>query len=130
MRILWLSAALVIVGVLGTVTAGASHAAIHEIVAAYCSGGDVGVIDEAGFLEPPGISDPAEGNFAQPVRASGATTGPDADGIVFISDKPNTKFPEGTEVVDVSPPPPTSLLSVSASDHPSAQHCPRASDLP
>jgi hypothetical protein len=125
-----MSTALVIAGVLGVLTAGTSHATIHEIVAAYCSGGGVGVIEDNGFLEPPGIDDPTQGNFAQPVVASGATTGPDAGGIISISDKPNAKFPEGTEVVDVDPLPPTPLLNVSESDHPSAQHCPRAADLP
>ena len=107
-----------------------ADAAIHEIVAAYCSGGGVGVISDDGFLEAPGISDPTESNFAKPVFASGATTAPDADGIVHISGKPNAKFPEGTEVVDLIPPPPTSLLQVSEADHPSAEHCPGADGLP
>jgi hypothetical protein len=124
--------AVAVATVLGVVIVGTTQAAIHEIVAAYCSGGGVGngVITDEGFLEPPGISDPTESNFAKPVMASGAVTAPDADGIVHISDKPNTKFPEGTEVVDLSPPPPTSLLQVSEADHPSAEHCPGAADLP
>ena len=131
MKFLLLAMAIVMSTTLGLLTAGSSsQAAIHEIVAAYCSGGGVGVIGEDGFLEPPGITDPAKGNFAQPVVASGATTGPDGNGIIHISGKQNAKYPEGTEVVDVIPPPPTSLLSVSESDHPSAQHCPGAADLP
>jgi hypothetical protein len=125
-----LSIAVVIAGSLGIVTGGTSHATIHEIVAAYCSGGDVGVIGDDGFLEPPGISDPSnQQTFARPVVASGAATGPDAEGIISISDKPNTKFPAGTPIVDVIPAP-EPLLVVSQSDHPSAEHCPKAVDLP
>ena len=32
-----------------------ANAAVHEISAAYCSGGDVGAINEAGFLQAPGV---------------------------------------------------------------------------
>ena len=130
MKILLPAMAVIVSVGLGLLTVGTTHAAIHEIVAAYCSGGGVGVIGDDGFLEPPGIIDPTEDNFARPVVASGATTEPDADGVIHISGKPNAKYPEGTEVVDLTPPPPTSLLNVSESDHPSAEHCPGASDLP
>jgi len=130
LKFVLLTLAAIVSVTLGLLTVSPTHAAIHEIVAAYCSGGDVGVIGDDGFLEPPGITDPTAGNFAQPVLASGATTAPDAGGVIHISDKPNAKYPEGTEVVDLTPPPPTSLLNVSESDHPSAEHCPGASDLP
>jgi hypothetical protein len=85
-----------------------ANGAIHEMVAAYCSGGDHGAIDAAGFLEPPGISDPSEQNFAQPVRSNGVVEFP------LITDAPAAKFPEGTNVL---------TLDVSQADHPSAEHC-------
>jgi hypothetical protein len=75
---------------LGALTAPA-HAAIHEQVAAYCSGGGHGAIDDAGFLEPPGITDPTQGNFAQPVLSNGVVeigpTGP------VVTDHPAAKYP-------------------------------------
>jgi hypothetical protein len=84
-------------------------AAIHEQVAAYCSGGGVGAIGEAGFLEPPGITDPAKKNFAQPVLSNGVVvigeTGP------VVTDDPAAKFPEGS-----------SPFALPAPDHPST-HC-------
>ena len=91
--------------------------AIHEIVAAYCSGGDVGVIDADGFLEPAPISTFGSPTFAKPVIASGAvdlTT-------LTVTGKPNAKFAEGTSVF---------ALSSANADHPSAAHCPGASALP
>ena len=90
-----------------------AHAVIHEIVAAYCSGGDHGVITASGELEPPPLADPARPNFARPVIASGAVD----VGTLTVTDKPNAKFPEGTSV----------FAAVAAnSDHPSAAHCPKA----
>lgn len=98
-----------------------SEAAIHEIVAAYCSGGDVGVINESGYLEPPPIEDmagttPSEGRaFAKPVISSGAvdvTAGPPPE----VTDKPNAKFVAGTSVTDIT---------AANADHPSAAHCPK-----
>jgi hypothetical protein len=87
-----------------------ADAVIHEIVAAYCSGGGVGVIGEDGDLEPPGLSDPTkQQSFARPVLASGAVDFP------FITDKPNTKFAEGTSVL--------APLDGSNATHPSADHC-------
>jgi hypothetical protein len=85
-----------------------ANGAIHEMVAAYCSGGDHGAIDAAGFLEPPGISDESEQNFAMPVRANGVVEFP------LVTDAPAAKFPEGTDV---------RTLDVSQADHPSAEHC-------
>src|SRR5262245_41695414 len=86
-----------------------AQAAIHEQVAAYCSGGGVGVIDQAGFLEPPGITDPTKSNFAQPVLS---------DGVVVITasgpvttDAPPSKYPAGS-----------SPFALPAPDHPST-HC-------
>ena len=79
--------------VLGVLVAPA-QAAIHEQVAAYCSGGGHGAIDDAGHLEPPGITDPTEGNFAQPVLSNGVVdigpTGP------VVTDHPAAKYPAGS----------------------------------
>ena len=70
-----------------------AQAAIHEQVAAYCSGGGHGAISEAGFLEPPGITDPTEKNFAQPVLSNGVVeitaSGP------LVTDAPAAKYPAG-----------------------------------
>jgi hypothetical protein len=91
------------------VLASPARAAIHEQVAAYCSGGGHGSIDEDGFLEPPGITDPTEKNFAQPVLSNGVVvitaTGP------VVTDDPAAKFPEGS-----------SPFALPAPDHPST-HC-------
>ena len=69
-------------------------AAIHEMVAAYCSGGDHGVIDETGALEPPGISDFSRPNFAAPVAHNGVVD----LGTLTVTDDPAAKFPAGTSV--------------------------------
>jgi hypothetical protein len=90
-----------------------AHAVIHEIVAAYCSGGGHGVITESGELEPPSLSDPSRKNFARPVIASGAV---DLNTLT-VTDKPNAKFPAGTSVF---------AAVVANADHPSAQHCAKA----
>jgi hypothetical protein len=86
-----------------------ARAAIHEQVAAYCSGGGHGAINDSGFLEPPGITDPTEKNFAQPVLSNGVVeitaTGP------VVTDAPAAKFPAGS-----------SPFALPAPDHPSA-HC-------
>jgi hypothetical protein len=82
---------------------------VHEMVAAYCSGGGHGVIGADGFLEPPGISDMSKQNFAEPVEANGV-----AADFPFIADRPAAKFPPGTFIF---------TLDVSQADHPSAQHC-------
>jgi len=116
-----LSLALVLFGVAmaGPFAASVSaDPAIHEIVAAYCSGGSVGVINSSGFLEPPGITGGSNAdNFAMPVIASGAV-----DPFPFISSQPNAKWPQGTFIFGG--------LTEAANNHPSAQHCPGASVLP
>ena len=94
-----------------------ANAVIHEIVAAYCSGGNKGVIDEHGELLPPGLLRQGTQSFARPVIASGAV---DLQTLT-TTDKPNTKFPEGTSVFEATP---------SKSDHPSAANCPKVTDLP
>ncbi len=89
---------------------GSANAVVHEIVAAYCSGGGVGAIGEDGHLEPAGLSDMSKSSFARPVIASGAV-----DLATFtIADKPNTKFAEGSSVF---------ALSSANATHPSAEHC-------
>jgi hypothetical protein len=98
--------ALLIVGALAATTP--ANGAIHEMVAAYCSGGDHGAIDAAGFLEPPGITDMSKQNFAQPVESNGVVEFP------LVTDAPAAKYPEGTNVL---------TLDVSQADHPSAEHC-------
>jgi hypothetical protein len=85
-----------------------ANGAIHEMVAAYCSGGGHGAIDAAGFLEPPGITDMSKQNFAQPVESNGVVEFP------LVTDAPAAKFPEGTNVL---------TLDVSQAEHPSAEHC-------
>lgn len=87
---------------------GSAEAFIHEIVAAYCSGGGVGAIEPGGDLEPPGVSDPTKSSFAKPVLASGAVVVP----ALVIGDRPNAKYPAGTSVFALGDP-----------DHPSAEHC-------
>jgi hypothetical protein len=91
---------------------GTANATVHEIVAAYCSGGGVGVISTSGFLAPPGISDPTKDTFAKPVIASGAvdlTT-------LTVTDKPNVKYEAGTSVF---------ALSADTATSPSAANCPK-----
>jgi hypothetical protein len=109
-----LRAGLVVAAATGMSLAAAlpASATIHEQVAAYCSGGGHGAIGADGFLEPPGISDPTKGNFAQPVLSDGVVvigpTGP------VITNRPPAKYPAGTNPL---------TLTVSQADHPSAQHC-------
>ena len=99
--------------VIPAVSPSPAQAVIHEIVAAYCSGGDVGTITATGELEPPGIADPSKKNFAAPVAHNGSV-----DLTTFTAtDKPNAKFPEGTSVFDAV---------VAVADHPSAEHCAKA----
>jgi hypothetical protein len=73
-------------------------AVIHEQVAAYCSGGGHGAITDTGELEPPGIVDPTERNFARPVIANGVVD----VGTLTITDHPAAKFPAGTSVFDAN----------------------------
>lgn len=93
---------LVLVGALVFVFASAlpAQAVIHEIVAAYCSGGDVGVIDEAGELLPPPLTEFGTHTFARPVIATGAVEeGPEGP---VVADHPAAKFPAGTSVFDAT----------------------------
>ena len=85
-----------------------ASAVIHEQVAAYCSGGGHGVITDTGELEPPGIADPTQRNFGQPVIANGVV-----DPVTLtITDRPSAKFPAGTSVFDAN-------VGTTAPDHPS-----------
>jgi hypothetical protein len=74
--------------------AGAASGAIHEQVAAYCSGGGHGAVAENGALEPPGITDFSKPNFAAPVAHNGVV---DLNTLT-ITDHPAAKFPQGTSV--------------------------------
>lgn len=98
-----------------------ANATIHEMVAAFCSGGSKGKIDANGFLEPPGVSDPVNHpqSFAKPVIANGVVVGTFPN--LSIGTSPAAKWPQGTN--------PLTLL-VSASNHPSKLHCPKAANLP
>ena len=77
---------------------------IHEIVAAYCSGGGHGAIGDDGFLEPKGVSTPGTRNFAQPVISNGAAVivSPPPNLRAVIGDSPAAKFPVGTVIVDTT----------------------------
>lgn len=97
-----------------------ANATIHEIVAAFCSGGGVGAIGADGHLEAPGVSDPTKSNFARPVVASQSTIVISENPLVIvISDSKAAKFPEGTTVIDLST---FMFLLVSQSEH-NATHC-------
>jgi hypothetical protein len=63
-------------------------------VAAYCSGGGVGAINDAGFLEPPGMTDPTKQYFAQPVFSNGVVE-MTASGPV-VTDAPPSKYSAGS----------------------------------
>ena len=69
-----------------------ASAVIHEMVAAYCSGGGHGAIDADGFLEPPGLLDGK--NFAQPVRSNGVVA--EVGGLPIVQDHPAAKYPAGS----------------------------------
>lgn len=104
----WIFAIVAMLAMLAfTAPAGAT---IHEQVAAYCSGGDHGVINDAGFLQPPGIA--SGDNFAQPVLSNGVVE-ITASGPV-ITDAAPAKFPAGLD---------PRTLTVADADHPSADHC-------
>ena len=107
---------LILSGILPLIVAPASpaNAAIHEMVAAFCSGGGVGVIDAAGFLEPPGVETPGKESFRKPATASGVVV------CGVITSKPAAKFPAGTTVGTLN------ATGPSLSDHPSAEHCANA----
>lgn len=105
---LLVAGAIVCGGVMFPAPAGA---VIHEIVAAYCSGGGHGAIAATGELEPPGLVDMTKKNFARPVLANGAVD----IGTFTITDHPAAKFPAGTSVF-------AARVDVTEPDHPSA-HC-------
>lgn len=90
-----------------------ANAAVHEIVAAYCSGGDVGAIDAAGFLRAPGVNmgAPGDPNFAAPVLNSGVVVGTFPNLEIGVS--PAAKYEVG-----VNP-----LTALGAPVHPSADNC-------
>jgi hypothetical protein len=93
-----------------------ADAAIHEMVAAYCSGGGVGTIDSSGFLEPRGVtggSNPTANNFAKPVISSGVVVGTFPN--LTVGSTPAAKFQQGTNAL--------TGLNSSTVNHPSAAHC-------
>lgn len=71
-----------------------ASAVIHEMVAAYCSGGDHGAIAANGDLEPPGLLD--GDNFAQPVLSNGVVVINPTTGLPTVTDHPAAKFPAGS----------------------------------
>jgi hypothetical protein len=83
------------------VVAQPAPAAIHEIVAAWCSGN--------GALEPPGITDRDKQNFAMPVVAGGVVSlTPYLDGLLIDInfDAPQAKVvpaPTGPAIVQIGP---------------------------
>jgi hypothetical protein len=74
------------------VIAGPASAVIHEMVAAYCSGGGHGAIDADGFLEPSGLLDGK--NFAQPVLSNGVVE--IVAGLPMVTDRQPAKYPAGS----------------------------------
>lgn len=121
--VLGLSAGIALVLGMQLVVATPASAAIHEIVAAYCSGGGVGVIDENGFLEPAPLVNfgggfpSSETAVARPVIATGAVNLTTFE----LTDHPANKFEEGSSAF---------ALTGADADHPSAENCPGASSLP
>ena len=104
-----------------------AEASIHEIVAAFCSGGGKGVISEDGHLEAPGVSDPTKKNFARPVVATQSAIIISTSPLrILITSSKAAKYPEGTVVVDLEA---LEFLLVSLSDS-QATHCTNFSDLP
>jgi hypothetical protein len=93
-----------------------ADAAIHELVAAYCSGGGVGVINNNGFLEPPGVTGGSQGNnFARPALSTGVVVGTFPN--LTIGSSPAAKYQPGTNVL--------TGLNSSTVNHPSAANCPK-----
>jgi hypothetical protein len=89
---------------------GPAAATVHEITAAYCSGGNVGNF-EGNAVNPPGLGTFGSKSFARPVLASGAV-----DGTTFTTtDRPQVKvLPDQFA--------PTLTLTADTIDHPS-EHC-------
>ena len=103
-------AALVVVAAAIGYASAPAGAVIHEIVAAYCSVGDVGAI-EGNALEPPALSDFSSPAFAKPVLASGAVS----SDTFTTTDKRNLKVVEGLFA-------PTFELNSTTIEHES-EHC-------
>ena len=128
----FLSARLLAIASAGVVTCGlmapmSANATIHEIVAAFCSGGGVGVIGENGLLEAPGVSDPTKSSFARPVIATQSTIILSTNPLVIvIADSKAAKYPPGTTVIDLST---FQFLLASLSDS-NATHCKNFASLP
>ena len=99
-----------------TMTPGTAGAVIHEQVAAYCSGGGHGAINDLGELEPPGISDMTKKNFASPVLHNGVVVFDAVTGLPVVSDRQPAKFPAGTSAITGA------NVETTDPDHPSA-HC-------
>lgn len=100
-RILALVAAMAAMGWCSVAVAQPAHAAIHEIVAAWCNGN--------GELEPAGVTNPDKKNFAKPVLAGGVVAfTPFQDGVLidFDFDAPQAKIipaPTGPAIVQIGP---------------------------
>jgi hypothetical protein len=116
---------IILTGILPLIIAPAlpANAAIHEMVAAYCSGGGVGAIESDGFLEPPGVQGVtgSDASLRRPPTASGVVVGSGPTAQIGLS--PAAKYPAGTLILG-----PTGLNATgpSLSNHPSAQHCANA----
>lgn len=111
----------------GLVAPMSANATIHEIVAAFCSGGGVGVISTDGHLAAPGVSDPTKSNFARPVIATQSTIVLSTNPLVIvIADSKAAKYPPGTTVINLST---FEFLLASLSDS-EATHCKNFANLP
>jgi hypothetical protein len=114
-------------GVTVGVWASPSQAVVHEIVAQWCAG--------HGELEPPGLSDPTESNFARPVNANGFVGEPvfDADLggllVTFNYDHPASKVQGSGQFIQIgetSDGTPIFIELVEPDpDFPAFQQCPR-----
>ena len=104
-----------------------ANATIHEIVAAFCSGGGVGVISADGHLEAPGVSDPTKSNFARPVVATQSTIILSENPLVIvIADSKAAKYPPGTTVIDLA----TFKFLLASLSNSEATHCKHFASLP
>lgn len=100
-RILALVAAMAAISLGSISVAQPAHAAIHEIVAAWCNGN--------GALEPAGLTNPEKSNFAKPVFAGGVVRlTPFQDGVLIDINfaAPQAKVvpaPTGPAIVQIGP---------------------------
>jgi hypothetical protein len=114
-------------GVTVGVWASPSHAVVHEIVAQWCAG--------HGELEPPGLSDPTESNFARPVNANGFVGEPvfDADLggllVTFNYDHPASKVQGSGQFIQIGATPDGTPIFIELvepdPDFPAFSQCPR-----